>query len=131
MKNFMSSRFYRGISNYFTQKARLNQGNLAMGILLALALFITSCSKLTESNFKKIQNGMTTDEVKAILGSPIVFEERNSYLSRQPSPDAPDYQDYLASKLKNKITYFYHTSSSDIKIIFLGEKVTATEGTFK
>ena len=37
---------------------------------LALALLLAACSKVTQENFSKVQNGMTEAEVSAILGSP-------------------------------------------------------------
>lgn len=37
---------------------------------LALALLLAACSKVTEENYAKIQNGMTEQEVYAILGKP-------------------------------------------------------------
>jgi len=81
--------------------------------LIATALFLTACgSKLTEDNLQKIHNGMTTDEVKAILGTPT------------------DVQSSGALGITGT-TFTYHTSTSDVKITFLNEKVIATEGDFK
>ncbi|MEE4359053.1 MAG: outer membrane protein assembly factor BamE [Desulfococcaceae bacterium] len=45
------------------------------GIIAVLVLFFTgsvllSCSKISEENFNKIQNGMTQAEVYTILGEP-------------------------------------------------------------
>ena len=37
---------------------------------LAAALMLASCSKVTQENFAKIQDGMTEQEVSSILGSP-------------------------------------------------------------
>ena len=39
-------------------------------ILLALLLLLAACSKVTQENYSKIQEGMTEQEVQAILGSP-------------------------------------------------------------
>jgi hypothetical protein len=81
--------------------------------LLAAALALNGCSsKLTEDNLQKIHNGMTTDEVKAILGPPT------------------DAQSSGALGITGT-TFTYHTSTSDVKITFLNEKVIATEGDFK
>jgi hypothetical protein len=38
--------------------------------LLAALLLLAACSKVSQENFAKIQNGMTEQEVIAILGSP-------------------------------------------------------------
>lgn len=81
--------------------------------LLAIALLLTACgSKLTSENLQKIQNGMTTDEVKAILGKPT------------------DVQSQSALGISGT-TFIYHTNSSDVKIVFLNDKVMAKEGEFK
>ncbi|MBV8032718.1 MAG: outer membrane protein assembly factor BamE [Betaproteobacteria bacterium] len=37
---------------------------------LALCLWLAACSKVTEENFAKVQNGMSEQEVAAILGAP-------------------------------------------------------------
>jgi hypothetical protein len=37
---------------------------------LAALLLLAACSKVSQENFAKIQNGMTEQEVTAILGSP-------------------------------------------------------------
>jgi outer membrane protein assembly factor BamE (lipoprotein component of BamABCDE complex) len=78
----------------------------------AALLLLTACSKLTEDNLQKVHNGMTTDEVKAILGNPT------------------DTQSGSVIGISGT-TYVYHTSTSDVKITFLNDKVIATEGEFK
>jgi len=75
-------------------------------------LLLTACSKLTEDNLQKVHNGMTTDEVKAILGAPT------------------DTQSGSVIGISGT-TYVYHTSTSDVKITFLNDKVITTEGEFK
>ncbi len=55
---------------------------------------------------------MTTDEVKAILGSPTDAQSG----------------DMLGIK---GTSYTYHTATSDVKITFLNDKVISTEGDFK
>lgn len=37
---------------------------------VALMLIVTACSKVTEENFAKVQEGMTEQEVLALLGTP-------------------------------------------------------------
>jgi hypothetical protein len=79
----------------------------------ALALLLAACaSKLTEDNLQKIHNGMTTDEVKAILGTPTGIQSSGALGI-------------------TGTTYTYHSGSSDVKITFLNDKVIATEGEFK
>jgi hypothetical protein len=82
--------------------------------LLAVAalLLVAACSRLTEDNLEKVHNGMTTTEVKAILGDPT-------------SVQASGVLGITGT------TYTYHTGSSDVKITFLNDKVMATEGDFK
>jgi len=82
-------------------------------LFITAALLLTACSKLTEANLQKVQTGMTTSEVKAILGEPTSSETGS------------------ALGLISGTTYTYHTSSSDVKISFVNDKVIATEGEFK
>ena len=39
-------------------------------LVLATVLLVAGCSKVTQENFAKIQDGMSEQEVAAILGSP-------------------------------------------------------------
>ncbi|HEV3271812.1 MAG TPA: outer membrane protein assembly factor BamE [Candidatus Methylacidiphilales bacterium] len=82
--------------------------------LLAIAalLLVTACSRLTEDNLQKIHNGMTTVEVKEILGDP-TSSQTGGALGITGT------------------TYTYHTDTSDVKITFLDDKVIATQGDFK
>jgi outer membrane protein assembly factor BamE (lipoprotein component of BamABCDE complex) len=82
-------------------------------ITLAAVMALNACgSKLTEDNLQKIHNGMTTDEVKAILGAPTNVQSTGVFGV-------------------TGTTYIYHTDTSDVKITFLNDKVIATEGEFK
>ena len=81
-------------------------------VAAAALLLVTACSKLTEDNLQKIHNGMTTDEVKAILGDPT------------------DSQTKTMLGLTTTV-YSYHTGSSNVAITFIDGKVLATEGDFK
>jgi hypothetical protein len=74
---------------------------------------LTACSRLTESNLEKVHNGMSPDEVKAILGDPTSSETSN------------------ALGIISGTTFTYHTRTSDVKITFVNDKVIATEGEFK
>lgn len=39
-------------------------------LLIAAALLLAACSKVTQENYSKVREGMTDQEVHAILGSP-------------------------------------------------------------
>jgi outer membrane protein assembly factor BamE (lipoprotein component of BamABCDE complex) len=82
-------------------------------ITVAALLLVTACSRLTEDNLQKVHNGMTTDEVKTILGDPTSSQTGS------------------ALGIVSGTTYIYHTSSSDVKITFVNDKVITTEGEFK
>ena len=82
-------------------------------LTLVAVIALAACSKLTEDNLQKVHNGMTTDEVKAILGEPT---------SSQTSS---------ALGIISGTTYIYHTDKSDVKITFVNDKVITTEGDFK
>ena len=118
MKNQLSSRACRGTSNFSSALCGLRKGSkrsfgkLRTTVLLASALALIACSRLTEANLQKIHTGMTTDEVKAILGSPTDAQSG----------------DMLGIK---GTSYTYHTATSDVKITFLNDKVISTEGDFK
>ena len=43
---------------------------LRFAVVALLAAALVACSKINQENFAKIQNGMTEQEVLAILGSP-------------------------------------------------------------
>ena len=42
----------------------------ALALLVAAAIVLAACSKVTPENFAKVQSGMTEQEVIAILGNP-------------------------------------------------------------
>jgi hypothetical protein len=82
-------------------------------VALVALLLVTACSKLTEDNLQKVHNGMTTMEVKEILGEPTSASTGS------------------ALGIISGTTYTYHTSTSDVKITFVDDKVISTEGDFK
>ena len=86
---------------------------LRIVIMVSMVLLVTACSKLTETNLQKIHNGMTPDEVKAILGDPTSSQTGS------------------ALGIISGTTYIYHTDTSDVKVTFMNDKVIATEGEFK
>jgi len=81
-------------------------------IAAAAAFLLTACSKMTEANLQKIHNGMSTEEVKAILGEP-TDSQTKSLLGISST------------------TFSYHTSTSNVAVTFINDKVIATEGDFK
>ena len=90
-----------------------NISRTALAVAASSLLLLTACSRLTEDNLQKIHNGMTTDEVKAILGEPTSSQTGS------------------ALGIVSGTTYVYHTDTSDVKITFVDDKVIATEGEFK
>ena len=87
--------------------------NIRTILFVFVALALAACSKLTEDNLQKIHNGMTTSDVKAILGEPTSSQTGS------------------ALGIVSGTTYLYHTDTSDVKITFVDDKVIATEGEFK
>ncbi len=96
-------------------KDHMNLGRYAarLSLVLAVGLSLAACSKLTEDNLQKVHNGMTTGDVKAILGEPTSSQTGS------------------ALGIVSGTTYVYHTDTSDVKITFVDDKVIATEGDFK
>ena len=86
--------------------------NIRTVLLFIAVAALAACSKLTQDNLEKIHNGMTTDEVKAILGDP-TSSSSGSFLGQSGTE------------------YVYHTDKSDVKIDFVNDKVIATGGSFQ
>ena len=80
---------------------------------VAALLLLTACSKLTEDNLQKVHNGMTTDEVKAILGEP-------TDSSTEPIPIVGG----------NKTTLTYSGPQAHIVIVLKNDQVQSKEGNF-
>ncbi len=109
----MSSRFSAAsISSWANATGKHYEKPPRRSLAVAALLLVTACSQLTEDNLQKIHNGMTTDEVKAILGEPTNVQA-SGVLGITGS------------------TFTYHSGSSDVKITFLNDKVVTTEGDFK
>jgi hypothetical protein len=89
--------------------------------ILCAGLFFTACSKLTENNLQKVHNGMTTTEVKAILGAP----------SDWGTAEYGSVSNKIVVSDTTHVDYVYHTDKSDVKITFVDDKVIATEGQFQ
>lgn len=81
--------------------------------IAVLALVLIACSKLTADNLQKVHNGMTTAEVKQILGEPTNVKTGNLL------------------GIVSGTTYIYHTPNSDVEINFVDDKVISTSGEFK
>ena len=87
--------------------------NIRALLFVSVALALAACSRLTEDNLQKIHNGMTTADVKAILGEPTSSQTGS------------------ALGIVSGTTYIYHTNTSDVKITFVNDQVIATEGQFQ
>jgi outer membrane protein assembly factor BamE (lipoprotein component of BamABCDE complex) len=81
-------------------------------LIFTAVVALAACSKLTQDNLSKVHNGMTTDEVKAILGDP-TNSSSGSFLGQSGTE------------------FVYHTDKSDVKIDFVNDKVIATSGSFQ
>ena len=82
-------------------------------VLAGIALMLLSaCSRVTAENFDKIENGMTTDQVRAILGNPTETESQGALGI-------------------SSTTYTYKSGDSEVKIVFLNDKVMAKSGELK
>jgi outer membrane protein assembly factor BamE (lipoprotein component of BamABCDE complex) len=81
-------------------------------LLFSAVIALAACSKLTQDNLEKVHNGMTTADVKALLGDP-TSSSSGSFLGQSGTE------------------YVYHTDKSDVKIDFVNDKVIATSGSFQ
>jgi outer membrane protein assembly factor BamE (lipoprotein component of BamABCDE complex) len=81
-------------------------------LLLTTVAALAACSRLSQDNLDKIQNGMTTDQVEAILGAPTTSQTGGAFGI-------------------SGTTFIYHTDKSDVKITFVNDKVIAKEGNFQ
>jgi len=86
--------------------------NIRTFVLFTAVAVLAACSKLTQDNLEKVHNGMTTAEVKSILGDPTTSNTGGALGI-------------------TGTTYIYHTDQSDVKITFVNDKVIAMEGTFQ
>ncbi|MDD5260966.1 MAG: hypothetical protein PHD76_03875 [Methylacidiphilales bacterium] len=76
-------------------------------------LLLVSCGpKLTAEHLAKIQTGMTSEEVKNLLGKPddIHIEKALGFTGT---------------------TFTYHANSSDVKIMLVNERVVSSSGQIK
>jgi hypothetical protein len=81
---------------------------LAMVLVLALG----ACgSKLTDENLAKVKNGMSSQQVKSILGKP-TRTDKGKILGLEGT------------------TYYYETGDAEVQISFLNDEVTVKLGSF-
>jgi hypothetical protein len=79
---------------------------LLVGVVI---LFLSACSRVTPQNLEKIKMGMSSEQVKAVLGNP------------------SDTLTQGALGLSST-TYTYKKGTSVVKIVFLNDKVMAKNG---
>jgi len=78
----------------------------------ALVLALSACgSKLNNENLARVKNGMSSSEVKKILGGPDRVETGN-ILGLEGT------------------TFYYHQGESKVQISFINDQVTVKLGTF-
>ena len=81
--------------------------------LIAATLLVVACSsKLTNENLTKVKTGMSVSEVESLLGKPAKIETSETLGIRAT-------------------TYYYKSSSGEVKVSFLNDGVMVKEGTFK
>lgn len=79
--------------------------------LLAAVLVVAGCSKLTPDNFAKVETGMTSAEVKKILGSPTNRKD-SSTLGITTA------------------TWTYKSGKTEAELIFVNDKLVNKAGSF-
>ncbi len=82
---------------------------LVMGLTLGL---VACTSHLTVDDVSKVKSGMTSTEVKAILGN----------------PTQTDSQTVIGL---SGSTYVYRRGESEVKVVFVNDKVTAVQSHLK
>jgi transcription antitermination factor NusG len=87
------------------------QTTLKRMLLVVAAIALAACSKLTASNFEQIQNNMTPDQVKAILGEPAEIKSGG----------------FLGF---NGTVYVYRKDNTEVTVTFVQDKVIAKDGSF-
>jgi hypothetical protein len=82
-------------------------------LVTCLVIVLGGCSsRLTSDNLSHIKPGMTSKEVKTILGDPTETESQ-------------------ATLSISGTTYVYRSGESEVKVVFLNDKVTAVQSHFK
>jgi hypothetical protein len=105
--------------------------NFIAAFLLAAPITLAACSRLTQPNLEKIHDGMSPNEVKAVLGAPDSTVIQSDYVNYDGPDSGPAYNAWIADdKAKHakpplKTIYNYRTSSTTIQIEFAWDKVAA------
>jgi hypothetical protein len=82
------------------------------GLVIFLAFALIACgSKLTDENLAKVKNGMSSQQVKSILGKP-TRSDTAKILGLEGT------------------TYYYETGDAEVQISFLNDEVTVKLGSF-
>jgi hypothetical protein len=96
----------------------------AVAAVLALCLLAAGCkTKLTKANYDKINNGMTLEEVEAILGRGDK-EGDGSGVAAQAGVDLQG----LAPAKSNVVAYVWEGGGKTVRVYFVNGKVTKKEG---
>jgi hypothetical protein len=96
----------------------------AVAAVLALCLLAAGCnSKVTKANYDKINNGMSLDEVEAILGR----GEKEGDGSGVAAQFGVDVQGAGAAK-SSVTTYVWESGNKTVRVYFANGKVTKKEG---
>lgn len=81
-------------------------------VLLAVMLVMSACgTKLTDENLAKVKNGMTSAEVKSILGKP-TRSDTAKILGLEGT------------------TYYYEADGTEVQISFINDAVSVKLGSF-
>jgi hypothetical protein len=97
----------------------------ALSILVVICITLTGCakSKITKENYDKIENGMSLDDVEAILGpgSPV---GGGSLIAAQAGVDVTG-----GARPSSSVQYIWESGQSSITVTFRQDKVTGKVST--
>jgi hypothetical protein len=97
-------------------------------VLAALCIPLTGCakSKVTQENFDKINNGMSLEEVEAILGPGKDAGGDGSLVAGQFGVDVTG-----GARPSSTVRYIWESGKSSITVSFRQDKVVGKIGDFK
>jgi hypothetical protein len=99
-------------SSRFAQIQSWSKAASLGGLVIFLAFALSACgTKLTDENLAKVKNGMSSQQVKSILGKP-TRSDTAKILGLEGT------------------TYYYETGDADVQISFLNDEVTVKLGSF-
>jgi hypothetical protein len=99
-------------SSRFAQFQSWSKAASLGGLVICLAFALSACgSKLTDENLAKVKNGMSSQQVKSILGKP-TRSDTAKILGLEGT------------------TYYYETGDAEVQISFLNDEVTVKLGSF-